>query len=359
MPSVVEQEPITYDINIPYKDIDDDTLSRIKYPAYMPNWDKVWFEPLPPFEFQDPALRVKDISLPELHKAGLKLSHITPKLGSVVSGIQLNELSDGAKDELAYLVSQRKVLAFEDQDLIDDGPTIQQEFMNYFGKPNYQPVSGSIKGHPGFHVIQRDGNREELTKFLEQRPTTTLWHQDVSYEIQPPGYVMLGYLQGPEVGGDTVFAATDQAYQRLSPVVQEFVDKLQAVHTSAKMINHARISGGLYRKDPVETIHPVVRVHPVTGEKCLFMNAEFVTKIVGLKEPEFKLIQDFLMQHVITGHDFQARVRWSPRSVVIFDNRSCLHTAVVDYINEDDSVKLRHLFRLAAMAEKPTPVKLT
>lgn len=76
--------------------------------------------------------------------------------------------------------------------------------MNYFGKPNYQPISGSIKGHPGFHIIQRDGNKEELAKFLEHRSITALWHQDVSYDIQPPGYVMLGYLQGPEVGGDTV-----------------------------------------------------------------------------------------------------------------------------------------------------------
>jgi sulfonate dioxygenase len=90
------------------------------------------------------------------------------------------------------------------------------------------------------------------------------------------------------------------------------------------MITHARMTGGLVRKDPVETVHPLVRVHPVTGEKCLFINGEFITKIQGLKEPECRVVLDFLMQHMITGHDFQARVRWQPRTIVMFDNRSTM-----------------------------------
>lgn len=90
------------------------------------------------------------------------------------------------------------------------------------------------------------------------------------------------------------------------------------------MIAHARLTGSLVRKDPVESVHPLVRVHPVTGEKCLFINGEFITKIQGLKEPEFRVLQDFLMQHLITGHDFQARVRWQPRTIVMFDNRSTI-----------------------------------
>jgi sulfonate dioxygenase len=206
-------DPISYDINIPYTALTEEVSQTTKYPQYLPTWDKIWFDPLPPFDFQDPALRVKDNSLPNLIAHGVKVSHIQPTLGSVIEGVQLSNLSNAAKDELAYLVSQRKVVAFVDQDLIDAGPTQQQEFMKYFGKPNYQPVSGAVKGHPGFHIIHRDGNKEEIARFLEQKTTTTLWHQDVSYEIQPPGYVMLGLLEGPDVGGDTVFAATDTAYK--------------------------------------------------------------------------------------------------------------------------------------------------
>jgi len=209
----LEEKPISYDINLPYVRLPEDANKTTHYPEYLPTWDKIWFDPLQPFEFNDPALRVKDKSKSNLLTPQVKVSHIQPSIGSIVEGVQLSTLSNEAKDELALLVSERKVLAFPNQDLIDAGPSQQQQFMNYFGKPNYQPVSGTVKGHPGFHIIHRDGNKEEIAKFLEQKATTTLWHQDVSYEIQPPGYVMLGLLQGPEVGGDTVFAATDAAYK--------------------------------------------------------------------------------------------------------------------------------------------------
>lgn len=206
------EEPINYDINIPYVDVHSDKQLRTRYPEYLPTWDDVWFDPLPPFEYEDPALRA-DKSKSNLLSGDAKVTHIQPRIGSYVEGVQLSQLSEAAKDELALLVSERKVVAFPEQDLIDAGPAAQEKFMRYFGKPNYQPVSGTVRNHPGFHIIHRDGNKEEISRFLEQRTTTTLWHQDVSYEIQPPGYVMLGLLEGPEVGGDTVFAATDMAYQ--------------------------------------------------------------------------------------------------------------------------------------------------
>lgn len=206
------EQPLNYDINIPYVDVNKEHKARTRYPEYLPTWDKVWFDPLPPFEYEDPALRA-DQSKSNLLGPDAKVTHIQPRIGSYVNNVQLNQLSDAAKDELALLVSERKVVAFPNQDIIDDGPAAQEKFMRHFGKPNYQPVSGAVRGHPGFHIIHRDGNKEEISRFLDQRTTTTLWHQDVSYEIQPPGYVMLGLLEGPEVGGDTVFAATDMAYK--------------------------------------------------------------------------------------------------------------------------------------------------
>ncbi|KAE9965847.1 hypothetical protein BLS_007359 [Venturia inaequalis] len=350
---------LSYDINLPYTPLGEDVSHTTAYPEYLPTWDKVWYDRQPPFEFNDPALRVKDKSLPNLLSPTTKISDIQPQIGSVIEGVQLNTLSDAAKDELAYFISQRKVAVFPDQDLMDDGPASQHGFMEYFGKLNYQPVSGSVSGYPGFHIIHRDGNKDEIANFLDQKMTTTLWHQDVSYEAQPPGYVMLGLLQGPDVGGDTVFAATDAAYKRLSPTFCSLLDRLQARHSSSKMIAHARALGGLVRKDPVDTIHPLVRIHPVTGEKCIFVNGEFITGIPGLKEAEAKLILDFVLQHMMTGHDFQARVRWSPRTIVMFDNRSTIHSAVVDYIDNVHGAKPRHIFRLCAMAEKPIAVPVS
>lgn len=112
--------------------------------------------------------------------------------------------------------------------------------------------------------------------------------------------------------------------RRLSPTFRSFLDGLTAVHSSTKMINHARLTGSLIRKDPVDTVHPLVRVHPVTGEKCLFLNGEFIASVQGLKDTEQKWLLDFLMQHIVSGHDFQARVRWQPRTIVLFDNRCTL-----------------------------------
>lgn len=210
---VATNDVISYDINVPYTEVEEDTRPNTKYTRYLPTWDKIRFDPLPPFQYHDPALRVRDKSLPNLLTRNAEVSDIQPMLGSIVKGVQLTDLSDRGKDELAYLISQRKVIVLPDQDLIDAGPAKQSEFMSHFGKPNYQPVSGTVPGHPGFHIIHRNGNKDEIAKFLEQKTTTSLWHQDVSYEIQPPGYVMLGLLQGPEVGGDTVFAAADVAYR--------------------------------------------------------------------------------------------------------------------------------------------------
>ncbi|KAJ7243749.1 TauD-domain-containing protein [Mycena rebaudengoi] len=359
----MSEEPlISYDINLPYLD---GGLGNIKHPQYTPTWDEIWFDPLPPFDFVDPALRADKQKL-NLLTASVHVEEITPKMGTVLRNVQLTQLSDQAKDELALLVSERKIVVFpEQQDFIEAGPAVQQAFMNYFGKPNYQPVSGSIPGSIFFtlvHVIRgsisfhRDGNKTELDAFFSQKTTSCLWHQDVSYEQQPPGYVMLGLLDGPKVGGDTVFAATDEAYKRLSPAMRKFLDDIKVKHSSANMINHTRLAGGLVRKDPITTIHPLVRVHPITGEHCIFINGEFITGAVGLKEVEWKAIADFLLQHLITSHDIQARVHWSPRSIVIFDNRSTIHTAVVDYVDDLHGAQPRHIFRLAAMAERPVPV---
>lgn len=275
-------------------------------------------------------------------------------MGSILTGVKLKDLSAEAKDELALLIVERKILVLKDQsDFLRAGPRSQQDFMSYFGKLSNQPVSGSVKGYPAFHIIHRDGNEDEIAKFFEYKMTSTLWHHDVSYERQPPGYIMLGILACPDVGGDTVFADTVEAYNRLSPTFQGMINGLKAVHSSEKMIGYAKASKGTVRSNPIDSIHPIVRVHPVTGERAIFLNAEFLKGIVGLKDQERDLIVNFLMDHFCMGHDFQARVQWDKHSVVLFDGRTTIHTATVDY---DSRVQARHLFRLAAMTETPISV---
>ena len=106
------------------------------------------------------------------------------------------------------------------------------------------------------------------------------------------------------------------------------IDGLRATNTSTKMINFARMNGGLVRKDPVTSIHPIVRIHPVTGEKALFLNSEFVQNIVDFKEEESELMLNFLVNHICLGHDFQARIQWEKDAVVMFDGRNTLRESI-------------------------------
>lgn len=122
----------------------------------------------------------------------------------------------------------------------------------------------------------------------------------------------------------TTVRATLPHTRRLSPTMRGFLDTLWATHTSRKMIGHVTQSGGRARREPEDSVHPVVRVHPVTGQRCLFVNEEFVAGIVGLKKEENDALMQFLIRHMVTGHDFQARVSWEKDAVVMFDNRSTL-----------------------------------
>lgn len=124
---------VSYDINLPYKppaeaDLDK-AKSRTEFPGYLPTWDKIWFEECPPFEFEDPALRASR-DKPHLIRAGVEISHITPKMGSVLTGVKLEKLDDSAKNELALLIAERKIVVFRDQkDFLETGPGFQQDFM--------------------------------------------------------------------------------------------------------------------------------------------------------------------------------------------------------------------------------------
>jgi sulfonate dioxygenase len=216
--------PVSYDINLAYKPLTEKEREKYtqppvidfkinKYAHYMPVWEPHFFPPCPPFHFIDPALRADSRKPNLLGSKGITVRDLTPKMGSEISGIQLSNMTDAQKDELALLISERKCVVFRDQDFLDLGPHKQQEFMAYFGKPNYQPVTGAVAGYPGFHIIYRDGNQAELDRFFSEKPTSTLWHHDVSYERQPPGYVLLCNVNTPTEGGDTVFASCTEAYK--------------------------------------------------------------------------------------------------------------------------------------------------
>jgi sulfonate dioxygenase len=180
----------------------------------------------------------------------------------------------------------------------------------------------------------------------------------VTYEINPPSTTFLYILDLPTVdgvasGGDTLFHSQVQAYNRLSPDFQRFLETLSAVHSGYEQADDARAAGGHVRREPVSNIHPVVRVHPVTGEKALFVNEQFTRYIVGFKKEESDAILKFLYDHIAKSADIQVRVKWEKGTVVVWDNRVTAHSALHDFEPESR----RHAVRITPRAEQPIPVK--
>ncbi|KAG8867896.1 hypothetical protein FRB97_002895, partial [Tulasnella sp. 331] len=172
------------------------------------------------------------------------------------------------------------------------------------------------------------------------------------YEQQPPGITTLFLFDTPEVGGDTLFVSQVEAYNRLSPSFRSYLETLQVVHSGFEQAAHSLAGkrGGVVKRDPVQNVHPLVRVHPVTGEKALYVNRQFSRSIVGLKTEESDGILELLYSHIEKGADFQARIRWRPRTVVLWDNRVTAHSAVVDFISKGER---RHGARITPQAERP------
>ena len=320
-----------YDVNVPYHALSEEYEERIRgrteFPQYLPVWEQgLWQDEYPMFEHHDPALRA-DKRKPNLLREGVVAQSVTARMGTMLTGVNLETLSKEAKDELGLLICERKFVVLRDQlDFIKAGPQFQVEFMEHYGKLCHHPVTGAVKGFPQFHIIHRDGNEEEIEQYFKQKMTTTIWHHDLSYLKQPPGYSLLGILACPDVGGDTIVADMAMAYKRLSPAYQQMLHQLRAIHTSENLIAHAKRTDGVARAAPLKSSHPVVRVHPVTGERAIYVNEEWSREIIGLKELEAESVNRFLMDQAKMGHDSQARVRWEKHSVVILDGRTTLRT---------------------------------
>lgn len=190
-----------------------------------------------------------------------------------MTGVQLSKLSAAGKDQLALLVAQRKVVAFREQDFADLPLQEALDFGGYFGRHHIHPTSGSPEGYPELHIVHRYGaTGSELDSFLANRNSSVSWHSDVSYEAQTPGTTFLYIFDWPDVGGDTMFASQVEAYNRLSEPLKERLHGLKAVHSGFEQAQFSRERGGVVRREPVKNEHPLVRTHPATGEKALFVN---------------------------------------------------------------------------------------
>ncbi|KAI6803509.1 TauD-domain-containing protein [Hortaea werneckii] len=317
------------------------------YPHYLPHWDNVTYPPLEPFEAIELG-KDADPTFPNL-LAGAHVSDLTANIGAEVQGVQISKLNNAGKDELALFVAKKKVVAFRNQDLAD--LPIQQalDFAEYYGPSHIHQASGAPKGFPKVHLIHRSADDTTAHDFFQERTNSITWHSDVSFEMQPPGTTFLYLLDGPTAGGDTLFGNMVEAYNRLSPEFQRRLHGLRAIHSGHEQAADARARGSVVRREPVANVHPLVRTHPATREKALYVNPQFTRRIVGLKKEESDYLLKFLYDHIALCADLQARVKWEKGTVICWDNRVTAHTAILDW----QDGQRRHLARLTPQAERP------
>lgn len=198
------------------------------------------------------------------------------------------------------------------------------------------------------------------------------WHSDVSYELQPPGFTFLKviclqtFLQSSkclsfkiqidilpgESGGDTIWSSSYAAYDRLSPEIQKRIEGLEAVHSGKEQAAGAAAYGHTVRREDVEHIHPLVRTHPVTKLKALFVQPGFTRRIVGLNKHESDALLQLLYDHIAGGYDFHVRFKWTEDTVAVWDNRVTSHVAIFDYL--DDGEQRRHGWRITTQVSNDT-----
>lgn len=268
----------------------------------------------------------------------MEVKKIANALGAEVCGLDLSKPLGAAQvEELHALWMEHLVLLFRGQDL---APARLIEFSRHFGElerhDNYQ---GELR-HPDHAELlvvkarQLDGRR---ITFGQQ------WHSDLSYTTRPSKGSVLHCLTLPPVGGDTLFSNMYLAYDELSAAMKKIVDPLECVHDIVNGRSHrdatlAQKEATRKRNPPV--IQPVVRVHPQTGRKALFVSEWMCTKIDGMTREEGQGLIDFLCRHS-TREEFTFRQKWRVGDVLMWDNRATVHMALADYPANFDRELLR------------------
>ena len=270
----------------------------------------------------------------------IAVAPLSPALGAEVSGVDLGlPLGNQIFREIHNALMKHQVLFFRDQEM---DHAQHKALGRLFGELHIHPTAPKPEGHPEILEIHADENSKVVAGMK--------WHSDVSCDIEPPMGSILHLHNIPCVGGDTMFASMYAAYDGLSEPVKAFISELRAWHESAPVHRDRFGSTGKLRDgDNVypEALHPIVRTHPVTGRKCLFVNENFTTCIEGLRPRESDAILRMLYDHIATP-EFHCRFRWEERSVAFWDNRCVQHRTVWDYYP-----KVRHGYRVTISGDKP------
>ena len=271
-------------------------------------------------------------------------SRLTPALGAIVEGISLaDELPQPTIDRLSELLIQHQILFFRRQPIT---PQQQCRFAARFGDLHIHPIYPVLPELPEIMVIDTHEG------FL---PDNDNWHTDVTFTQTPPLAGILAAKQLPSVGGDTLWSSNSAAFAALSAPLQRFLEGLTAEHSVVKSFPPGRWGSDpgfkerydrAVAKHPPVT-HPVVRTHPVSGVKGLFVNEGFTTRILEVSQRESDVLLNFLFAH--GGRpEFTLRWHWNVDDIAFWDNRITQHYAVADYLPER-----RIMHRATVIGDRP------
>jgi taurine dioxygenase len=261
----------------------------------------------------------------------IEVKPISGALGAEIEGVDLAEpIDDDTFAEIHKAFLDHLVIFFRDQQLT---PERQKAFGARFGTLNVHPYVKPLDGHPEVMKIVKE--KEDRANFGGG------WHSDMTFLAEPPLGTILYAIDTPAFGGDTLFANMALAYERLSPGMRAMLDGLTAIHSAASQYaaggesdrNNAKRKGmevAVTEDAEAEVEHPVVRTHPESGRRSLFVNPAFTVKFKAMTRRESKPLLDFLYRHS-TQEEFTCRFRWAPGSVAFWDNRCTQHYALNDY----------------------------
>lgn len=267
----------------------------------------------------------------------IRVEPVTGSIGAEIAGVDLRDLDDELVAELRQAWLDHKVLFFRDQDLTH---AQHVAYGRAFGDLEIHPFVTSVDDHPEIIVLESTPDRFQAAE---------TWHSDVTFRECPPlGSILVGRII-PPWGGDTCWANMELAYELLPDELKEEIDGRYAVHSYVKafgrnLSDDERVEA--YEKFPDQK-HPLVRTHPETGRKCLFMARNFMLTIDGMTPAESRALR-YRLYEQSTIPEIQVRFRWRPNSIAQWDNRCTQHYAVPDHGGQH-----RRVERVTLVGDRP------
>jgi taurine dioxygenase len=256
---------------------------------------------------------------------------VTGTIGAEVLRVDVRNIGSQDMEVLHQAFLDRCVLVFRDQHL---GAQELLDFTARWGEIYTTPYATKLDGFPQVLAVVNVGKAKTITE---------AWHSDATFLEQPPAHGILAAQTVPEAGGDTMFANQYAAYESLSPTLRQAVDGLRAVHEDHVLAP----AYGIDDPDARPMVHPVVRTHPETGRRCLFVNSLYTMRFDGMTSAESEGLLSYLTTHSASP-DLCYRHHWQPGDVVMWDNRCAQHYAVHDHGDAE-----RVLYRTTIAGDRP------